>query len=194
MLDGLDDLTHSAGEYGLEFRAYAAPTGDLAGNLLPSGGTATWQMGHVWHNHLNAFDVSGQDGVTPLDVLILINYINAHPNQVDLPAPPPLPPPHYDVSNDGDIDTVGRVAGHQFPEPSWQRGRRDGRSNRRGSRQDSRCGLSPVGTPDPGRLCAALDARFLEQRRRQVRTGIERNGRRPRISSQVTSLTPRARG
>ncbi|TVS20603.1 MAG: hypothetical protein EA424_03205 [Planctomycetaceae bacterium] len=100
-LDDLGGLTHAQGEYGLEVRSFGSGIHDLAGNLLPSGGTTTWQMGNVWHNHVSPFDVNGQDGVTPLDVLILINYINWNPHAPLLPPAPPLPPPYYDVNNDG---------------------------------------------------------------------------------------------
>ncbi len=54
-----------------------------------------------WQNPANAFDVNGLDGVTPLDVLLLINYINAHPDDLRLPAPPQTPPPYLDVNDDG---------------------------------------------------------------------------------------------
>ncbi len=100
-LDDLSDLTHAQGEYGLEMRSFGSGIRDLAGNLLPTGGTATWQMGNAWHNHANPFDVNGQDGVTALDVLILINYINNDPHAPQLPPAPPLPPPYLDVNNDG---------------------------------------------------------------------------------------------
>jgi len=102
-LDDLADLTYAAGQYGLELRSLAAAIYDLSGNSLPSGGTAWWRMGNVWHNHASRWDVNGQNGVTPLDVLIIINYINAHPNDSSLPQPPPLPPPYYDVSNDEEV-------------------------------------------------------------------------------------------
>jgi hypothetical protein len=57
-------------------------------------------VAETWQNPDNPFDVNGRDGVTPLDVLLLVNYINAHPGDPSLPAPPALPPPYYDVNND----------------------------------------------------------------------------------------------
>ena len=102
-LGDLAGLTYAAGQYGLELRSQAAAVYDLSGNSLPSGGTTSWQMGNVWHNHASRWDVNGQEGVTPLDVLIIINYINAHPGDFSLPLPPPLPPPYYDVSNDEQV-------------------------------------------------------------------------------------------
>ncbi|MCY2993290.1 MAG: dockerin type I domain-containing protein [Planctomycetota bacterium] len=46
-------------------------------------------------------DVDDADGVTPLDVLTLINYLNAHPGDGVLPGSHELPTPYYDVSGDG---------------------------------------------------------------------------------------------
>ena len=39
-----------------------------------------------WQNPQNRFDVNGKDGVTPLDVLIVIAVINARPADVSVPA------------------------------------------------------------------------------------------------------------
>lgn len=102
-LDNLGGLTYSSGQYGLELRAFASAISDLSGNPLPGGGTQAWEMDSVWHNHSDPFDVNDRDGVTALDVLIIINYINAHPNDSSLPQPPALPPPYYDVDNDGQV-------------------------------------------------------------------------------------------
>jgi len=54
-----------------------------------------------WHNSANAYDVNGVGGVTTLDVLVLITYINSHPGDTSLPDPPASPPPFYDVNDDG---------------------------------------------------------------------------------------------
>jgi hypothetical protein len=56
-----------------------------------------------WQNAVDPFDVDGMDGVTAQDVLILINYINAHPGNPALPDPPEVPPPYYDVNGDSAI-------------------------------------------------------------------------------------------
>lgn len=53
---------------------------------------------HSWQNCRNRFDVDGRDGVTPVDVLTLIVYLNA--GNTSLPAPPATPPPFYDVNDD----------------------------------------------------------------------------------------------
>lgn len=55
---------------------------------------------HGWQNQRNQFDVDGDGDVIAVDVLTLINYINAHPSGA-LPDPPQLPPPYYDINNDG---------------------------------------------------------------------------------------------
>ena len=52
-LDDISGVTHAPGDYGLEVRSRGSGIRDLAGNLLPSGGTAAWQMGNAWHNHAN---------------------------------------------------------------------------------------------------------------------------------------------
>jgi hypothetical protein len=54
-----------------------------------------------WQNPDDPFDVDGVDGPVPLDLLILISYLNSHPNNSSLPAPPSTPPPFYDINDDG---------------------------------------------------------------------------------------------
>lgn len=61
---------------------------------------------HGWHNHRNPYDVNDRDGVTTLDVLELIQYINAHPGETSLPAPPQTPPPYYDVDDNGECSPL----------------------------------------------------------------------------------------
>jgi len=53
-----------------------------------------------WQNPRDHHDVNDKDGVTPLDALMLINYINDHPGQASLPASDGTSPPYYDVSGD----------------------------------------------------------------------------------------------
>jgi subtilase family serine protease len=57
----------------------------------------------TWNNPKQPTDVNGDGHVLPIDVLLIINYINVHPNSTDPPAPPAEPPPFYDVSNDRKI-------------------------------------------------------------------------------------------
>ena len=54
-----------------------------------------------WQNAYAPEDVDDSGNVMPLDVLILINYINHQPNNASLPIPPESPPPYYDVTGDG---------------------------------------------------------------------------------------------
>ncbi len=53
-----------------------------------------------WQNPRDQHDVNDADGVTALDVLMLINYINDHPGQASMPASDGTSPPYYDVSGD----------------------------------------------------------------------------------------------
>ena len=58
--------------------------------------------GHPWQNSIDPLNVDGQSGVFPLDVLLVINYINLH-GAGPLPIPPPNPggpPPYVDVNGD----------------------------------------------------------------------------------------------
>jgi hypothetical protein len=57
--------------------------------------------GASWQNPVNRHDVNGNGNVTPLDALLVINYINAHPGNSSLPAAPHVPPPYLDVNGDG---------------------------------------------------------------------------------------------
>ena len=59
-------------------------------------------LANPWQNPVDPLDVDGQRGVTPLDVLIVINYLNNH-SSGPLPRPHPAPgnPPYYDVNGDG---------------------------------------------------------------------------------------------
>jgi hypothetical protein len=72
------------------------PGGDFVAQFTVDNGH------HGWQNTVEPCDVDGAGTVAPLDVLILINYINAHPNNPILPVTPPPPPYlYYDVDNDG---------------------------------------------------------------------------------------------
>jgi hypothetical protein len=60
-------------------------------------------------NPNNRFDVTGDGFVSPIDVLQIVNYINA-----GLPSRPPLPPtavpPYLDVNGDGFINALDVLA------------------------------------------------------------------------------------
>jgi hypothetical protein len=99
--DGQDNHTY----------AFYSVATDNAGNrqATPSPLATTQVLMHLWHNYANAHDVNGADGVTPLDVLLIINWINAHPGGTSLPAPPAVPPPYYDVSGGTNGDGDGQI-------------------------------------------------------------------------------------
>jgi Dockerin type I domain len=77
----------------------AAGNGDLI--VTSTDNTVTYRP---WQNIRNPMDVNDQGGVTPLDVLLIINYINAY-GAGPLPTPPPSPgpPPYVDVDGDGQV-------------------------------------------------------------------------------------------
>lgn len=51
-------------------------------------------VGNPWHNARNAFDVNGDTFVTPIDALLIINYLNTNGAGM-LPLPPPVPFPGF---------------------------------------------------------------------------------------------------
>jgi hypothetical protein len=53
-----------------------------------------------WHRADNPFDVTGDGQVAPIDVLAVINRINANPSQLELPRSRPAGAPHFDVFAD----------------------------------------------------------------------------------------------
>lgn len=58
--------------------------------------------GRPWQNPSDRFDVNNDGVVTPLDVLIVVNDLNARgPRELPFPpVPPETPPPYLDVSGD----------------------------------------------------------------------------------------------
>jgi hypothetical protein len=91
------------GEYGI------AAGGAVAANYAISyvSGTLTVTDCH-WQNPVRAHDVTGEDDVTALDVLTIINHINGHGGDSSLPAAPAAPPPFLNVNGDDSI-TPGDV-------------------------------------------------------------------------------------
>jgi hypothetical protein len=66
----------------------------------PTPGPAVLGAGSDWQNPAHRFDVSGAEGVTPLDALLVGHALNNAPD-CSLPAPPAAPPPYLDVDGDG---------------------------------------------------------------------------------------------
>jgi uncharacterized repeat protein (TIGR01451 family) len=55
----------------------------------------------IWQNPLHPYDVDGSNGVTPLDALLTINYLNEHAGDSGLlPIVDGPPPFYYDVNGD----------------------------------------------------------------------------------------------
>ena len=75
---------------------------DNAGNVSTDTATVTVNT-HPWHNFADPCNVDGRSGVEPVDVLLIINYINAH-GSGPLPEPGPVaPPPYIDVNADDEV-------------------------------------------------------------------------------------------
>lgn len=91
-----------AGQFEHSYAFYTVAV-DNTGHLeaAPATADATTLLAlYRWHHYANPYDVNAQDGVWPQDVLLIINWINAHPGSSDLPAAPVAPPPYYDVTKD----------------------------------------------------------------------------------------------
>ncbi len=60
-----------------------------------------------WRNASNALDVDNHNGVTPLDVLIVINRLNTvGPGKLPPPVTAELSPPFYDTSGDNEVTAL----------------------------------------------------------------------------------------
>ncbi|MCY2994332.1 MAG: dockerin type I domain-containing protein, partial [Planctomycetota bacterium] len=84
----------------------AATTEDGWGSLIVGG----WKVNpvvvnpHPWQNAALPSDVDGQSGVTPLDVLTVINYLNTVGSG---PVPAAASgPPYFDVNGDGTVSPI----------------------------------------------------------------------------------------
>lgn len=54
-----------------------------------------------WHNARDPLDVDGTGRVAPVDVVILVNFLNVRPGRWELPAVQSTPPRYLDVNGDG---------------------------------------------------------------------------------------------
>jgi len=80
-----------------------------------------------WHHYANPYDVDAKDGVWPQDVLLIINWINAHPGMIDLPAAPGRAAAVLRCQEGQPLHGSRRAAGDQLhQQPSGGRGRRRG--------------------------------------------------------------------
>jgi len=63
----------------------------------------TLQVRSIWQNPEHVGDVNDDGYVSPLDLLIIINYLNKHgPGPLPMPSPGNQPPPYLDVDGNGD--------------------------------------------------------------------------------------------
>jgi RHS repeat-associated protein len=93
------------GVRGHTYAFYSVAT-DNVGHVEPRAATPDTQTRagfNPWHHYANPYDVDGVDGVTAADVLVNVNYINAHASDPALPPPPASGPPYYDVNDDGGV-------------------------------------------------------------------------------------------
>lgn len=112
-----------SGSSAMTFRVVATAVGvptytrfrlSSTGGLSPRGLAADGEvedyavtiLPNPWHNLTRPGDINGDSEITPLDALLIINLINAHPpiSFAPLPVPPDpafRPPPYYDVNGDG---------------------------------------------------------------------------------------------
>lgn len=66
--------------------------------------------GRVWQNPANAFDIDGQNGVTPQDAVILVNYLNeSGPGLLPRPMLDFQPAPYYDVNGDNLVSALDLI-------------------------------------------------------------------------------------
>lgn len=69
-------------------------------------GTSTLQVtdsNSRWHNAINPYDVDADNTISPLDVLVIINYLNLVGSG---PVPTGSPPPFLDVDSDNFISPL----------------------------------------------------------------------------------------
>jgi hypothetical protein len=81
-----------------------APAGEVEDYLV------TLQQ-NPWQNPVIHCDVNNDGGVSPMDVLLVINYINAHPGAPTLlPTSRPNDMPYLDVNGDGYVTAADVLA------------------------------------------------------------------------------------
>jgi len=79
-----------------------------SGGLSPTGEASAGEVedyrviiyANPWQNPTNRYDVNNNGDTSPIDALVLINYLNSYPVN-PLPLPKPASLPFYDVSGDG---------------------------------------------------------------------------------------------
>jgi hypothetical protein len=97
------------GQTGRKYDFYSVAI-DTVGNIesIPSTadtGTIAGGPNGIWQNPILPLDVDNDKNVSPLDVLVLINYINSGAPAL-LPVSLVSPPPYYDVDSDGFVSPL----------------------------------------------------------------------------------------
>jgi len=107
--------------------------GEATGDVNFDGKAASWRNPGI------PSDVNNDGIVSPLDALLVIAYINSHPDDSSVPPAPAEPPPYYDVDGNGivsglDVLTIfatlnAEVNGSPESEPAYvSRGAGEGES------------------------------------------------------------------
>jgi hypothetical protein len=96
--DGRIEYTHSVATSTQVVLQYdVKDENGVAGNL----GNVVITFYSAFQNQVNNLDVDGDTLITPLDPLAIVNYINAHPGNGQLPLNSADAPPFVDVDGDG---------------------------------------------------------------------------------------------
>jgi len=104
--DGTFSYTHNGGAASADTFQYVA----FDAHNAQSDQTVTVVINIVdataaeWQNSINRYDIDNSGYVSPIDVLLAINYINANFPNTTLPSPRPIGAPFYDVTGDGQLN------------------------------------------------------------------------------------------
>ncbi len=67
-------------------------------------GSGTIQVRSLWQNPHNPNDINGDNRISPIDLLLLVNRLSKYGSApLEMPSPGNEPPPYYDVDGDGRI-------------------------------------------------------------------------------------------
>jgi hypothetical protein len=149
-ITGVDDALQDGDQESLVTIAVdaARSDSDFASAGAQTVSVTTVDNDRSWQNLDNPCDVNKDGLLTAADALLVIEYVNRHPENPTLPSPPPLSPPYYDVNDDGlctamDVLLVINAINTQ-----------DSTSNEGGDASGEGEGVTPSNA-------AALDARLL---------------------------------
>lgn len=117
-IGSLSALTGALGSYTLSLNASTSGIVDTAGNALLTQGTVStsWNM-ITFQNLNNRFDVNNDGEVSPLDALLVIEFLRVRgsgPTERTPALPPPPASFYYDVSGDTDISPLDALQVIEF--------------------------------------------------------------------------------